>query len=66
MRPSKPHARRHLARLAAQIAALRAMDCTGDWRKASDKRRSLDRLEAEQMRWEAVLAPPVERWRMPF
>lgn len=64
---SPAYARRQLARIEPQIAALRAQDCIGNWRRAADKARTLASLEAQQARWQAVLdPPPVERFRMPF
>lgn len=61
------YARRRLAALEVQIASLRARDCAGDWRAASDKRRALDRAEAEHSRWDAIVHPRViQEWRMPF
>jgi hypothetical protein len=64
---SLPYARRRLAACEAAIATWRATDCAGDWRRACDKRRELDRLEAEWMRWDRVLRPrPIEEYRLPF
>ena len=39
-----------------------------DWRRASDKRRELDRLEAEQMRFQRLANPPPleQLYELPF
>lgn len=61
------YARRRLAAIDTQIDSLRAKDCAGDWRAACDKRRALDRLEAERPRWDLRVHPRIEEeWRLPF
>lgn len=61
------YARRRLAAIDSQLAALRAKDCTGDWRAACDKRRALNSLEAQQAIWQARLVPrKVEFYALPF